>query len=884
MTTAPTRLLGLLGLVLAVIQPSHVFGQGVEVETRDLEQWSRSSLASSFDAISADLLYKPQILAPQLDLAFGLALVATELDPASESAWRRLLEVATALEADLPEAVAARRSAIEALVNLDPDDSVMRLRLLLDRIEERPTAQARVAAYEVLLSPENLPRLGNKAGARLAFDLALLQQRIGNLNAAAQRIAQAVGLDPSFPQAADMAAGLFRSVVPTPIDEAELLAIAFTASPGDDVIAKSLADLTLAAGAYDHADDLLELASLLQQTGSGNLEMLAADRILAMWGAHRLEDARALGASIARARTRTIKQQFLRQGMDPANVEKMVVPPSPEVALVLAVIEARNGDRMEKEKAVSTLFDSYRFNLAEFGRARRRLDEQPPLEDDGLEARRQQRQRTTMAAISKAEAGIYADQAWARAWFGWAPPTAVDEAASDETDASDGEKRPASRLSLDDLLKGAVRGDALDASQEQVIRGWAAMEQEEFDLARSLLTPASESSPYAEAGIALLDEVAGDRQQAARKYLAVYNARPGGLVGLWCRSRLEALLETQIPAPSQAGLMADMLRSTLPEAVGRVIRDPRHGLLALAIQPVAPRTSAFEPLVVTITLTNVSDLDLAIGPNSPIGPTLAIVPDVVEIAGLPSVPTINRQSKPTILAIDRRFSLESQESITFTVDLSGTLLAHDIALASIFGGSFKLRAVVNYTVASSMNIDVARFGREATTPVFRIDGIDPFQDGRIPGIMEGMKQARTIGDTKDIAMMLQLVMEPLGGKAFLTDDTSRLATVEACLALPPVARAWTASLLLPGSSGIIRIVDRLVADGSRASMVLALSRFSQTPTASPIVAGLKSADPLIRRLAEASRELAEFAQLQKDKSVLDYDEDEDKDEAATSQL
>lgn len=869
MTTAPTRLLGLLGLVLAVIQPFHALGQGVEVDTRDLEQWSQGSLASSFDAISANLLYDPAILAPQLELAFGLALVATELDPASESAWRRLLEVSTALEADLPEAVGARRSAIEALVKLDPDDSVMRLRLLLDRIEERPTAQARVAAYEILLSPENLKRLGNKAGSRLAFDLALLQQRIGNLDAAAQRIAQAVGLDPSFPQAADMAAGLFRSVVPTPIDEAELLAIAFTASPGDDVIAKSLADLTLAAGAYGHADDLLELASLLQPARSPKMEMLAADRILAMWGARRLDDARAFGVSTNRTRTRTVKQQLLRDGIAPGEVEKMVVPPSPDVALVLAVIEARNGDRMQREKAVSRLFASYRFRLTELTRARERLNEQPSLEDDELEARREQRQKSMLAGISKVEAGIYADQAWARAWFGWAPPTAQDD-----PDASEDEKQSASRLSLDDLLKGALRGGAIDASQEQVVRGWAAMEEENFDLARSLLTPASESSPYAEAGVALLDEVAGDRQQAARKYLAVYNARPGSLVGLWCRSRLEALLETEVPVPPQADLMADMLRSTLPEAVGRVIRDPRHGLLALEIEPVSPRTSAFEPLVVTITLTNVSDLDLAIGPNSPIGPTLAIVPDVVEIVGLPSIPTINRQSKPTILAIDRRFSLESQESIRFTVDLSGTLLANDIAKASIFGGSFKLRAVVNYTVASSMNIDAARFGREATTPVFRVDGIDPFKDGRMAGIMEEMKQARTIGDTKDIAMMLQLVMEPPGGQALLTDDASRLATVEACLALPPVARAWAASLLLPGSSGIIRIVDRLVADGSRASMVLALSQFSATPTASPIVAGLKSNDPLIRRLAEASRQLAEFKQLKKDKSLLDYDEDQ----------
>ena len=43
------------------------------------------------------------------------------------------------------------------------------------------------------------------------------------------------------------------------------------------------------------------------------------------------------------------------------------------------------------------------------------------------------------------------------------------------------------------------------------------------------------------------------------------------------------------------------------------------------------------------------------------------------------------------------------------------------------------------------------------------------------------------------------------------------------LALPPNARAWAMSQLLPGSQGVVRLVDRLVADGTKASMALALA-------------------------------------------------------------
>ena len=71
----------------------HASGQGLEVDDRDIDQWARGRLAASFDAISSELLSRPGILAPQLELAFGLALVATELDPDSALAWRRLLEI-----------------------------------------------------------------------------------------------------------------------------------------------------------------------------------------------------------------------------------------------------------------------------------------------------------------------------------------------------------------------------------------------------------------------------------------------------------------------------------------------------------------------------------------------------------------------------------------------------------------------------------------------------------------------------------------------------------------------------------------------------------------------------------------------------------------------
>jgi hypothetical protein len=203
-----------------------VTAQGVQAGEMDVEVWATDRLGETLSAVVGEITGVPQILPQQLELAFGLAEIATEIDPESTVAWRRLFDVATILRREMPEAAVAARRAAEALVRLDPEDAVMRFRVLLDRIEERPTAEARVEAFKTLLTPDNIKRLGDLAAARLAFDLGVLEMRIGNLDDAAGRIVEAVNLDPAFPQAADMLAGLLRSASTTPVEEAKLLACA----------------------------------------------------------------------------------------------------------------------------------------------------------------------------------------------------------------------------------------------------------------------------------------------------------------------------------------------------------------------------------------------------------------------------------------------------------------------------------------------------------------------------------------------------------------------------------------------------------------------------------------------------------------------------------
>lgn len=815
--------------------------QGVEVESTTVDDWARERLGASLTAISGDLAGTRRLLPQHLVLAFGIAQYATEVTPESTAAWRRLLAIATVLEGDFPEAGAAAEEAVTALARLEPDDSVMRLRRILDRVDQEPTAEDRVRLYETLLQPENLDRLGPVAGARVSFDLGLLERRIGELDLAAIRIVDAVNLDPSYPQAAEMLAGLLRTASTSPLEEAELLAIAFTASPLDGVLARRLGQLVLGEGAYGTAADILDLAIILTPSDAPFLADLIGDQALALWADGRPDEARELLQRTLRTRQRTIRQQMVTAGLvTPEEAPSTPVPPTPALALIDAAIVGATGTEAERDSAVMSLFAAYRFDLTRNTRLISEIEADESLSEEV--------KADSVKTLQDRNLELTIDLAWARAWFGWSPPVV------------EGEPAPPS---LADLLDRVTAAGVLENSQRLIIEGWWAIHQDDFDQARVLLGPAAESSPYAAAGLALLDELVGEKQSAARLFQRTYGDVPGRLVGVWSRHRLEMLLGVSIPAPERAAAMDAIVAATLPEAVGRALRDPKHGVLSVRVEPVSLRNGAFEPVLIDIKITNVSGLDLAIGPDGPILPTIVVVADSFD---LPVDPSRLYEGYATIrpprlvVPIDRRFRLDSQETITIRVDLTTSRMARQFDLQSYFGGTTRLRAVVNYAAAPGGSIDTGLFGREGRSPVFHVDGLAPPTRGssaesQLAAMLDRIEDPRTVAATKDTAAMLGITM--VGPSTLPTSDpaTAQSTAIGAVMAMSPVTRAWVMTVIPGGDAAPTRLVDALVTDGD-VSLAVALARYSTTPTSAAIVKGLASENPRLRTMAEAARDLA----------------------------
>ena len=126
---------------------STALAQGQEVKSSELEAWSQRRLASSFASFSSSMLQsKTTVSIAEVKMALELAIAGVRVDPDSIPAWRWMLELSTSLAKDIPAAEVMKRESIEALTRLDPADEVVRLLLLVDRIESRATVQERIDA------------------------------------------------------------------------------------------------------------------------------------------------------------------------------------------------------------------------------------------------------------------------------------------------------------------------------------------------------------------------------------------------------------------------------------------------------------------------------------------------------------------------------------------------------------------------------------------------------------------------------------------------------------------------------------------------------------------------------------------------------------------
>ena len=177
----------------------------------------KQRLAETLARYANEVLISSEVNVPGLNVALSLLQESIRLDPNHPETYRKLITLAILIDRE-----DLLNEATQGLLKDRPDDTRARLNRLEVAIDGFNTAQDQMNALEQLLKPEVARSLGPEISARLAFRLADLHRRRGDL----QEFGRWLGIDRDGPHLLGCRRyrhGILRDRVPNQIAYVELL-------------------------------------------------------------------------------------------------------------------------------------------------------------------------------------------------------------------------------------------------------------------------------------------------------------------------------------------------------------------------------------------------------------------------------------------------------------------------------------------------------------------------------------------------------------------------------------------------------------------------------------------------------------------------------------
>lgn len=681
-----------------------------------VEQY-RPKLAEAWLREVVLILGSPTVTPENFEPALDLAAAAAAMTPDDPEAWRVALIAAQLCAPGVPHARKLEHEAVARIVKLDPSDQVSQFLRLTQVIDSFDTAEQRLAAYRKLLTPESRQTIGPAMSARLAFEMALLQSRTGDIDGFAKSLAEAVSLDPAFPAATEMAAGFFAGRVNDIGAAAELLIAAIVANPTRLATYMDVGAVLMSEGAYRSAVRIFRLALLVNAERSVSAANdITCDLAMAQWGSG---DSAAALVTI-RQRIQWMDERHRRMlartnpDMPQRELEQTVSPLSPLMATIYAAL-ARSTKAPEAEKAIARLALNFK-----------------ALAEDAVRAGEQ-------GTIKMA--GLMLEMAWATLILG-SDPSLVPE-----------------------MVQGVHKLTPLEEDAHNRFAGWQRLRIGDVEGALTVLRPLAEKDPMARLGFGEALIASGDVRDGAREVLAVANAERGTALGLFAADRIQELVGAR-PAVGSSAAALDAAVAELPQGFDRAI-ESSAATLSLTIVPEKETYGPFERVRFKVTLSNRSALTLAIDSQGPIMSQSACSVSISAIGAR------GGDLPPAIIPIDRRLQLAPLETMTFIYDASITDLGAFMTANPLKGLSATARCVVNF-IPRDPRVTVGFMGREALSAPIRINGMRTDAESlerawaslRTPGVLPDPVQFALMGhflatqeNQNDPASMQALVLQ-----------------------------------------------------------------------------------------------------------------------------
>jgi len=767
-----------------------------------LSEGAKPHLARAMARAARRVLARAKPELPHLRLAFAFSASTTSIAPEDVECWRLFLAVVDASDPDNPLVREAEEQALAAISRLDPSDSVILLRRLLLAVEQGHTVEERLERFETLLAPSSVDVIGNDVAARLAFDMALLLSRSGDTDGFAERLAQSVALDPSYPSATATAAVFFGDGEPE--TDAELFVAALLADPMESDFAAQLGLIALRNGAYSGAARMLGLASGTAEQQGLSSDELALQNAIALWGAGRDSDAlaaiaarqRQLEAFAREAAARTAPDGF---GIEAPSTDEITVDEPLQMSMLKAAILSLDRDQQGYRKYVASVM--------------KRLVDLMAEESDSLDR----------PAGDEDEAP-------------WIDPVRFLEAAAFA--AWQGEDAGL----IDQFVTAARSHTELTPDALGRFEAWRSIARGDLASAIDILTQLAVDDDLATLALSIAYERSGRDADAARLWLRLARSGPGTVIGIWCKHRLEEALGSSLPLTEVAQRIDDLI-GQIPSTLDRVMLGRDDGY-SLRLEPSAPTVRPFGELLYRMQVVNRMPTRISIGPEGPLLPTAHFATTITVAGAAGSVRTDS-----LILAIDRIFGIDPNDDLEIELDLSYYPAGEISVVRAEDGMVFDSRVITNFDT-DGMNTVPGTFGEKASARLMRVDGITPDAPYRRQAVeavtvMNGSASLEALLMLTEIALLTPI--EEQNPEAIAFRDGVFQILEQRYVELPADARAWIAYALPPRSPlpGYERIVNMVWSDTSILVELALLARLTWS-------AGVEGArDPLLARLVDS---------------------------------
>jgi hypothetical protein len=533
---------------------------------------------------------------------------ARRLSPQNENLVRLLLETAHA--AGDREQVLAQT---EALLRLEPDNTVAQLRLISARIDRLQRVEDRLAAYDRFLG-ERGAALDPSVRSRLALDAALLARETGDEAGFIDRLKTAVRLDQTNKQAAVLAADYALLRLEDAVARVELLANVVLADPLDLRAQLNLAQELVAHGAFSLAERFYDNCStLLRKVGESPREQLGPQLMTLRWGtrgADSVLDEYALTEEAERDMVQRRRRAVEGAGGDPSEVPPWRFEGSLELIRLAAAHAA--GREEDVESAYGRM---NRLLTAQIEAAAERLEEGEVEDPDSLREATRDRRALLL-------------------WLSVSTGRGLEEA---------------------ERLLDALRDD-LEPLARGRFAGWLALREGDLDRAESLLSPIAEEDARARLGLGLVHQERGDTKRAISEFAMVALSQPETSLGLWAQTRIERMLGQRLRPTETVEAIRSSL-AALPRDLDEVVRDVSR-VLNLTGRHVRSQASPLDRVMVRATLRNVGSFPLAVGEAAPVNSSLLLSPRVSSEGRV-----LTQGMGPEVVDLARRLRLDPGDSI-----------------------------------------------------------------------------------------------------------------------------------------------------------------------------------------------------------------------------